>query len=175
MRDKRTYDVGIWSSAGLEDSQTMVKHLFGKYLSQLLFVMYTDRKEIPAPQEYRDEHNLSPFPMERNLANVWHKYPQYSEENTLLVSPFYNQISDFQRNDVVIPEFDPVTGKTDFHSDLHLEYLHQYLQFIVSLESIVGKDVRMRLDGYGYVQFCQRINKNLRFDSHRYDNSSDYF
>ena len=43
VKNKKDFDFGIWSSAGLDDSQNMVKNIFGRYLSQLLFVMYTDR------------------------------------------------------------------------------------------------------------------------------------
>ena len=44
VKQKKDFDIGIWSSAGLEDSQNIVKNMFGRYLSQLLFVMYTDRE-----------------------------------------------------------------------------------------------------------------------------------
>ena len=91
--------------------------------------------------------------MARNLANIWAKYPQYSEKNTVMVSSFPNEIEDFQRNDVVIPNFDPF-GQTDMHSDLHLSYLQSYLAFLLSLEDFVGNDIRMRMEGYSYLQYC---------------------
>jgi hypothetical protein len=96
VRQKKDFDLGIWSSAGLEDSQNMVKNIFGRYLSQLLFVMYTDREQFPPDDEFKDnEYGIKPYPLVRNLANVWNKYPQYSEENTLMVSNYYNEIEDF--------------------------------------------------------------------------------
>ena len=119
-----------------------------------MFVTFTDRdKEVIAPEFY-DPNQVKPAPLARNLANIWAKYPQYSEENTLMVSNFYNEVEDFQRNDIVIPQFDPKSGRTDFLDDLHLDYLHQYLRFLISLESIVGVDVRMRMEGYNYEQYC---------------------
>ncbi len=33
VKQKKDFDFGIWSSAGLEDSKNMVKNLFGRYLS----------------------------------------------------------------------------------------------------------------------------------------------
>ena len=60
----------------------------------------------------------------RNLANIWAKYPQYGEKNTLMVSTKLNGIEDFQRNDIVIPEYNPKHGRTDFLDDKHLNYVN---------------------------------------------------
>ena len=84
--------------------------------------MYTDREQVK-PSEIEDSTNIRSIPMVRNLANVWAKYPQYSENNTLMVSNHYNQIEDFQRNDIILPEYHPKMGKTDFLDDMHLSYL----------------------------------------------------
>ena len=132
-------------------------------LFSLLFVTFADRDKDNHP-DFPDPHQIRPFPMSRNLANIWARYPQYSEENTLVVSNFYNEIEDFQRNDVVVPEFDPKAGRTDFLDDVHLSYLHGYAKFILSLESLIGEDVRMRMEGYSYEQYCQRVNKQLKYD-----------
>ena len=96
--------------------------MFGRYLSQLLFVTYCDREKFNIEPEFQDENHVKPFPMSRNLGTIWSKYPQYDETNTLMVSNFYNIIPDFQRNDIVLPTFDPM-GKTDFMSDAHLSYV----------------------------------------------------
>ena len=112
--------------------------------------------------------------MTRNLGNVWSKYPQYNEENTIMVSPFYNMIPDFQRNDIVIPEFNPF-GQTDFQSDLHLSYVELYLKFLLSLRDVIGSDVRQRMDGCDYQLFLQRSTKKIKTDSYAYMNESDMF
>ena len=56
---------------------------------------YAEREKMTIPPEYYDETHVKPLPMDRNLANIWAKYPQYSELNTLMVSNFYNPIADF--------------------------------------------------------------------------------
>jgi len=140
---------------------------------RLLFVTYTDRNKVKNA-DFEDPHKICPLPMARNLANIWAKYPQYSEENTVLISNFFNEIEDFQRNDIVLPVFAPKVGRTDFLDDMHLDYAHSYLRFMLSLDGAVGPDVRMRMEAYGYEQYCQRINKNLKYDSRR-DPQSDYF
>jgi hypothetical protein len=124
VKNKKEFDLGFWSSAGLEDSQLLVQKLLGRQMQQLLFVTFTDREKEPIAQEFYDPNHVKPAPLARNLANIWAKYPQYSEENTLMVSNFYNEIEDFQRNDIVIPQFDPKSGSTDFLDDLHLDYLN---------------------------------------------------
>ena len=111
--------------------------------------------------------------MTRNLANVWNKYPQYTEENTLMVSNYYNEIEDFQRNDVIIPEYHPLMGKTDFLDDQHINNSYEYMKFLLSLDNTIGPDMRMRMEGYSYDAYCTRINKNIRYDS--YKAKDDYF
>ena len=100
------------------------------FLCRLLFVLFTDRQQFVPPTDFQDAENIKPFPMVRNLANVWAKYPQYNEENTIMISNYYNEVEDFQRNDLIIPEFDPKLGKTDFLDDMHLNNTFHYLQFI---------------------------------------------
>ena len=158
----------------MEDSQNMVSKMLGRYLSQLLFVTYTDRENETVPTDFKETSEIRPVPLSKNLANIWAKYPQYNETNTLMISNFYNEIEDFQRNDIVIPEFNPKTGKTDFLDDMHLSYVHNYLRFLSSLDSMVGEDVRMRMEGYSYEAFCQRINKSLKYDNQKHMDT-DYF
>mmetsp|Transcript_1618 Transcript_1618/g.2862 ORF Transcript_1618/g.2862 Transcript_1618/m.2862 type:complete len:134 (+) Transcript_1618:358-759(+) len=120
-------------------------------------------------QEPAGEESLgNTGPVSRNLANIWAKYPQYQEENTIVVSNFYNLIEDFQRNDIVIPTYDPKLGSTDFLDDMHLTYFVQYLSLVQSLDATVGHDIRMRMEGLGYDQFCQRITKSLRADQRKH-------
>ena len=40
IRKKSMYDVGIWSSAGFDDTKLMVDKFFGRNFTQLLFVTY---------------------------------------------------------------------------------------------------------------------------------------
>mmetsp|Transcript_37463 Transcript_37463/g.57370 ORF Transcript_37463/g.57370 Transcript_37463/m.57370 type:complete len:152 (-) Transcript_37463:1238-1693(-) len=146
---KKEFDLGVWSTAGADDTQFMVQKLFGRYLQQLLFITYQDSMEAGA-----EDSELEPQPVNRNLANIWSRYQQYNEENTLVVSNFYNQIEDFQRNDIILPRFHPKEGSTDFEDDHHMRFLSEYLSFVISLGGVAGKDVRMRMEGFNYEQFC---------------------
>lgn len=80
--------------------------------------------------------------MERNYGKIWAKYSDYNERNTVMISNFYNQIEDFQRNDLLLPQFDPIKGVTDFLDDKHLAWTYNYLDMLESLESTVGDDMR---------------------------------
>lgn len=91
--------------------------------------------------------------MSRNLASVYARYAQYDETNTIVVSNFYNSIEDFQRNDLVIPEYHPRLGKTDFADDRHMFYLYKYLRFLMSLDNAIGVDVRHKMEAYTYETF----------------------
>ena len=34
IRQKNLYDIGIWSSSGMNDTELMIKHVFGKFYTQ---------------------------------------------------------------------------------------------------------------------------------------------
>ena len=85
-------------------------------MPKLLFVTY---QEAMSSKKHGERE-----PIERNLGHLWGKYPAYNEENTVVVSNFYNAVEDFQRNDIVLPEFDPKRGRTDFLDDMHMNYLY---------------------------------------------------
>lgn len=59
----------------MEDSQNMVSKLLGRYLSQLLFVTFTDRDNEVIPSDFKDHSKIRPVPLSKNLANIWAKYP----------------------------------------------------------------------------------------------------
>ncbi len=40
LKCKKEVDIGIWSSQDRENTQAQVKHLFGRFLTQLLFVSF---------------------------------------------------------------------------------------------------------------------------------------
>ena len=122
IRQRQEFDFAVWSSAGRDDTLILAEKLFGKFLRQLLFVTFDE------------SGSLTPKPSAKNLANIWAKYPQHSEQSTIVVSSQWNEVVDFQRNDIVLPEFEPKLGRTDFLSDSHLTWLGQYLRFILTLQ-----------------------------------------
>ena len=89
-----------------------------------------------------------------------------------MISNHYNQIEDFQRNDVILPEYHPKMSSTDFNDDRHMFYLHKYLKFIQSVETTVGFDVRSRIEAAKYETFIQKMTKSVRYDSYSYSNAS---
>ena len=111
--------------------------------------------------------------MSRNLSSVFNRYPHYDETNTVIVSNFYNAIEDFQRNDLVIPEYDPRHGSTDFADDRHMFYLYKYLRFLMSLDKAIGVDVRHKMEAYTYETFIQKLTKSVRYDSYSYARSGE--
>ena len=71
-----------------------------------------------------------------------------------MLSNFYNPIEEFQRNDLVIPEYNPIMGKTDFLDDKHMYYVFKYIRFMNSLSQTIGEDVRHKMESYPYETFC---------------------
>jgi hypothetical protein len=77
--------------------------------------------------------DLTPIPMKRDLDIIFKKYPQYTKENTIIVSTFKNEMSEYRSNEVVLPLYHPVVGFTSFNADAHLYYLMEYLIMLYSM------------------------------------------
>ena len=68
IKQKKLYDVGIWSSSNIEDTELMVKHVFGRFYTQLLFILYN--KESTADDlSYRTSDSFEGHP--RNFSSIW--------------------------------------------------------------------------------------------------------
>lgn len=90
-----------------------------------------------------------------------------------MISNFHNKIEEYSRNDIVIPEYHPKMGKTDFLDDKHLFFFHKYLKFLFSLDHAVGVDIRNKLEGLSYKAFIQKMTKHVKYDSYAYSKNID--
>lgn len=67
------FDVAVWSSACKYNVNRLLKYVFGDYSSKLTFVW--DQSHC----------KLSDDCFLKNLEDVWEKFPQYNENNTLII------------------------------------------------------------------------------------------
>ena len=111
--------------------------------------------------------------MERNYSNIWTKFPQYKEENTLMISNYRNMIDDFQTNDIVLPYYDPKAGHTDFLDDKHFQWLHNYVNFLEGFELKEVSDVRSAMSTMSYDNYLKRTNKTMKYDSYKSSDGGD--
>jgi len=74
---------------------------------------------------------------------------------------------------LVLPEYNPRVGKTDFADDKHMFYLYKYLRFLLSLDHAIGVDVRHKMEAYSYDTFIQKLTKSVRYDSYNYARGGD--
>ena len=51
LKSKKMVDIGIWSSADRDNTQAMVKHLFGRFLTQLLFVSFDPSRTATSEED----------------------------------------------------------------------------------------------------------------------------
>ena len=109
---------------------------------RLLFVIYNKDRGTESLMSAQTNKSVAPLAMERNFSSIWHKFPQYNDENTLMISNNYNLNQDFNSNDIVLPTFDPNLGNADFLDDKHLSWMRDYLTVLESVEHKVGPDVR---------------------------------
>jgi hypothetical protein len=70
--------------------------------------------------------------MKRDLEIIYKKYPNYTKENTVIISNFKNELSEYRSNEIVLPLYHPVIGLTSFNADAHLYYLMEYLIMVYS-------------------------------------------
>ena len=114
--------------------------------------------------------------MARNFSGIWSKFAQYDETNTLMISPFSNTIEEFQRNDLLIPNYSPLAGsETDLVADTHLGYTEDYIKFLAAMEETLGSDMRKLMEAFPYESFLTRINKNLNTAAQTHGKHDNYF
>ena len=114
------------------------------------------------------ENNIDPFPIKRDLGLVFDKYSLYNMENTVMISNFQNEIEEYRTNDIIIPYYHPLKGKTDFVDDKHMSYLEKYMMGLSAMDSYAGKDVRNKLSAINYNRFVQKFTSKTRYDSYDY-------
>lgn len=68
-----------------------MKHLLGRFLTQLLFVSFDPTRTHIG----EDVPDVRARAMSRNLSSVFARYPHFDESNTVVVSNHYNQVEDF--------------------------------------------------------------------------------
>ena len=73
-----------------------------------------------------------------------------------MISNHYNIIEDYQRNDLILPQYDPIKGQIDFLDDKHLSFCQKYLDMLAGLESTISEDNRRLMDALSYDQFLKR-------------------
>jgi len=68
LKSKKEVDIGVWSSQDRDNTQQQVKHLFGRFLSQLLFVSFDPTRTHKNESEALDVRSQQ---MARNLSSVF--------------------------------------------------------------------------------------------------------
>jgi hypothetical protein len=54
LKSKKEVDIGVWSSQDRDNTQAQVKHLFGRFLTQLLFVSFDPTRTHRSESEQMD-------------------------------------------------------------------------------------------------------------------------
>ena len=95
----------------------------------LKFALFTK----PEVQNLSSENKLIPSPIKRDLKIIFNKHQEFSERNTLLVTNFKNEISDYRNNEINIPLYHPTKTSVAFNADAHLYYTTEYVIILNSL------------------------------------------
>ena len=122
---------------------------------RLLFATFTKRAE----KDTAPDENIKAIEIPRNFSNIWQKFPQYDETNTLMISNFYNLEQEFRRNDLVLPLFHPKLGQTDFLDDKHLGWTMNYIKYLQTLEVSVSDDIRQCMEHMSYPNYIRNLTR----------------
>ena len=79
-------------------------------------------------------NDIIPHNINRDLNIIFKDHKDYDADNTIMVSNFLNENSDFRQNDLIIPLYHPINGKSDFSHDGHMYFLMEYLILLDSLK-----------------------------------------
>lgn len=129
LKKKRSeFDVGIWACQDKDQSAFQIETFFETLKYNLKFALFTKN---PNPTPF--SNSIVPIPIKRDLNIIFQKHKEYDLKNTLIISNYKNELSQFRENDIVIPLYHPSEGTTTFNLDAHMYYLMEYLQVINSM------------------------------------------
>lgn len=118
------FDVAIWSSLNQQDTQLITSNFFGRYYRNLLFIAPTKREDYEGKA---GRENFAPIPIQRDLGQVFGKFPQYEESNTMVVSTQRNLVGKYGLNDVIVPRYSPEAMGEKFMADAGLAAIAKYM------------------------------------------------
>lgn len=122
------FEVGIWASQTKENSAFQINKLMGSLKYNLKFAMFTK-----PPSDHKD--NLLPFPFKRDLKIIFERHTQFDEKNTIVISNYKNEMSEYRDNEVIMPLYHPLDGETKFEMDAHMYFLMEYLVMLHSIRT----------------------------------------
>lgn len=120
----KDFDVAVWSSLNPQDTQILTSNFFGRYYRNLLFVAPTKREEYEGKQ---GRENFAPIPIQRDLGQIFQKFPQYEQSNTIVFTTQKNLLAKYALNDAIIPRYNPQVLGAKFMTDPGLSAIVKYL------------------------------------------------
>ena len=82
------------------------------------------------PNSINKSNPILPAPIKRDLNIIFQKHKEYDQKNTLIISNYKNEASEYRENDIVIPLYHPSEGTTTFNLDAHMYYLMEYINVV---------------------------------------------
>lgn len=154
---RQDLDIAVWSSLSNEFTNDLCHKHFTRYYRDLLFILATNRPL------YGEHPPHTPLKVRKDLANIYSRFPDYNEGNTIVVTAEDNLIEAHSRNDLKIPEYSP-TNPT-FLQDPGLVPLAKYLNGLVLLKNESGiNDIRRFISAKEASNIFKRASHNIFTD-----------
>lgn len=81
----KKFRVAIWSSSYLLNVTKTIDGLLNAHKLDFFFVWGQERCEVMDNPAYKDNPKAKPQFFWKNLSEVWNRYPQYNETNTIII------------------------------------------------------------------------------------------
>jgi len=89
--------------------------------------------------------DLLPHTINRDLNTIFKDHSSYDMDNTIMISNYSNENSDFRPNDLILPLYHPLKGNTDFCYDGHMYFLYEYVVLLDSLKHKSKSKISIKL------------------------------
>jgi hypothetical protein len=115
----------VWACQDKEQTAFQIETFFETQKYNLKFALFTKN---PNPNTLSNP--ILPAPIKRDLNIIFQKHKEYDQKNTLIITNYKNEASEFRENDVVLPLYHPSEGGSTFTLDAHMYYLMEYILIV---------------------------------------------
>lgn len=116
--------MGVWSSLPHSDTLELSTNFFGRYYRRLLFAISTRREEYEGKAA---KENFQSLAIKKDLSQIFERFPQFSEANTIVLTAQPNLIEKYQPNDLIVPRYNPYAMPLSFEQDPGLAAVRKYI------------------------------------------------
>ena len=121
-KQKDFFEIAIWSSLPRTPVLDLAKILLKDKVSDLLFITATKNLGSASQDTF-----LKTMQIEKDIQAMSSQFPEFNQNNTLILSNHENLIPKFRKNEIILPSFSRQRLGADQENDYYMLVLQKYI------------------------------------------------